>query len=470
MTGFGIDFGTTNSGAVELMPGGPLVFGDEDGAPLPSVVAIDKDTGHAIGGRQAWAQRYEREKDGRYHVIRSIKPYLGTDHQWPTNARTWTVEDVSAFVLRQLSDRARALGVADGIRAATFSVPVNTHANAKRVLKKAASQAGIEVRGFVSESTAAVFRYRRHLGHMRLVAVFDWGGGTLDVSVVGLRAGTVHELAVASTPIAGNAIDEEIARDLHRRIQTTRGTSLTFEQVSVHDRNTLILEAERVKVALSRAPEERVSTLYDGRLADLLVSRASLTAVVAPFVRQALELLDSTISRSGHSVDEIDQILMVGGTSQLWALRLALLEDQRFPTHYLADSPEWDVAHGAALLDAQPGSYEVGEDVALKLADGSLVPLLRSGDMVTHDKRALDLVLIEDAQEANVLIHRAVPGRPGHTITMTVPTLGFLEEELKLDYVVQPDLSVWVEGRGDRRGETRVTEIADLRFVYRLDV
>lgn len=470
MTGFGIDFGTTNSGAIGLDPGGRHLFGDELGAPLPSIVAIDRDTGHATGGREAWALRFELEKDGRYHVIRSIKPYLGTDQHWPTNARVWTVEDVTAFVLKQLSARARSTGVAGGIRAATFSVPVNTHSPAKRSLAKAASQAGIEVQGFVSESTAAVFRYLGLLGHMRHVAVFDWGGGTLDVSVVRLRSGAVHELAVASERIAGNAIDEEIARDFHRRLQIERGTSRRFEEVAVHDRNTLILEAERIKVALSRVPEERVVAMYDGRLADLLVSRESLKAVASTFVRQALEVLAGTIHQAGLSVDEIDQILMVGGTSQLWALRQALSDDARFPNHYMADSAEWDVAHGAALLNARPGNYEVGESVALKLADGSLVDLLKCGDAVTHVQRMLDLVLIEDTGEANLLFQRAIPGQPPTTSAMTVPTLGFLQEELKLEYIVQPDLSFVAKGRGMRTGKTSETELANLRFVYRLDV
>ena len=152
----GIDFGTTNTCAVSLHGSHAQVFGDEHGAPLPSIVAINRDTGHADCGRDVWERRFELERDGLHHVIRSIKPHLGEDRHWVTNTRRWTVEDVVARVLATLSDRAKRFGIVDGITRATLSVPVRTSAKEKRALAKAAHQAGIEVTGFVSESTAAV--------------------------------------------------------------------------------------------------------------------------------------------------------------------------------------------------------------------------------------------------------------------------------------------------------------------------
>lgn len=470
MKGFGIDFGTTNTCAVELDASTSHRFGDDAGNPLPSIVALDRDTGAAECGRATWERRFELERDGRYHVIRSIKPFLGEDRHWATNARAWTVEDVAAHVLTTLSERVRQFGVAAGIQRATFSVPVNTTARQKKALSNAARKAGIEVQGFVSESTAALFRYFPQLKHMRQVAVFDWGGGTLDVSVLSLRAGAVQELAVSSLRSAGNAIDEEIARELHRRIQVSRGGTEAFEAMSPHDRNTLIFEAERIKTRLKREQEVPMSAIYAGKQASLHVSQESLRGVVAPFVSQALDLLEATVHQAGCAVDDIDEIILVGGSSQLWALRQALSEDPRFPQHRIADAPDWDVGHGAAMLNARPGAYRLGESVSLGLADGTALDLLASGARVSHEPREIALVLIQDSREARLVFQRAIPGQPARTCGyLSVPTLGFLEEEVQLQYEVQPELSLHLKAEGVRKGQAQSLEVADLRFVYQLE-
>lgn len=470
MKGFGIDFGTTNTCAVELDGISSHQFGDEAGNPLPSIIAIDRDTGLAECGRSTWESRFELERDGRYHVIRSIKPFLGEDRHWATNTKAWSVERIAAQVLMSLSERVRQFGVAAGIQHATFSVPVNTTARQKRALADAARIAGITVQGFVSESTAALFRYFNEVRHMRQVAVFDWGGGTLDVSVLGLRAGAVRELAVSSLKSAGNAIDEEIARDLHRRIEESRGANEAFETMSPHDRNTLILEAERIKRRLKDRTQESMSAIYAGELATLDLSRESLRGVVAPFVTQALGLLERTIHEAGCAVEDIDEIIMVGGSSQLWALKEALSEDSRFPQHRIANAPDWDVAHGAAMLNARPGSYELAESVYLGLSDGTTIELLTSGSSVSHEPREINLVLVEDASQANLIFQRAVPGQPPRTCGyVSVPTLGFLQEDLRLRYEVEPELSLQMEAAGARCGQAKALEVADLRFLYRIE-
>src|SRR6266498_292576 len=145
MTSFGIDFGTTNSCAITPPGDRDHRFGDEQGRPLPSIVIIDKATGKAFGGRKAWEQRLEYTEQGGYHVITSIKGYLDTDFHWFTPVRKWTVPDVAAFVLGQLSDRAKRSGLAAGIRKATLGVPVGMSPRARRTLREAARIAGIEV-------------------------------------------------------------------------------------------------------------------------------------------------------------------------------------------------------------------------------------------------------------------------------------------------------------------------------------
>ena len=157
MAAFGIDFGTTTSGAVRLLAGRPQSFGDGEGGTLPSIVAVDIATGEPTGGRAVWNERFELEKQGNYHIIPSVKPYLGQDRRWSANGTLWTPTTAAAFVLKQLSEVARKR-LRDGITKATMSIPVGMSAAARRDLRKAASLAGIDVESFVAESTSAVFR------------------------------------------------------------------------------------------------------------------------------------------------------------------------------------------------------------------------------------------------------------------------------------------------------------------------
>ena len=156
MNHFGIDFGTTNSGAFEL--NSRQSYGDEEARPLPSIVVIDKATNRVFGGREAWNDRLSLTEKSNYHVIPSVKALLDTDQEWSGDQKRWTVPEVAAVVLRQLSEQARTAG---GISEAIFSIPVGMSPKARRNLRKAARLAGIQVTGFVKESTAAVIRYWR---------------------------------------------------------------------------------------------------------------------------------------------------------------------------------------------------------------------------------------------------------------------------------------------------------------------
>src|ERR1022692_1145852 len=112
MSIFGIDFGTTNSAAVKLAEhADPQYYGDEFGAPYPSIVAIDRATGEAVGGRKVWEGRERYIDSGQYHVIQSVKWKLGKEQVWATEQRTWTPQDVTSFIHKQLSDRALTLGL-----------------------------------------------------------------------------------------------------------------------------------------------------------------------------------------------------------------------------------------------------------------------------------------------------------------------------------------------------------------------
>ena len=218
MNDFGIDFGTTNSCAFEFNT--KQAYGDAEGRPLPSVVVIDKATDNVFAGREALQGRLALTENGNYHVISSVKSLLESDNEWYSARRRWTVSDVTAVILDQISERAQTAG---GIREAIFSIPVDMSPKARRALREAARIAGIKVNGFVKESTSALIRYWNDVKYCRNVVVFDWGGGTLDISTMEIEGQSIHELATRGAPIAGDWIDQDIARFVHTEIMKRRG-------------------------------------------------------------------------------------------------------------------------------------------------------------------------------------------------------------------------------------------------------
>jgi molecular chaperone DnaK len=467
---FGIDFGTTNSGAFELNSGQP--YGDEETRPLPSVVVIDKATNRAFGGRQAWKDRLALTEKGGYHVISSIKALLESDREWFSAERRWTVADVAAVVLKQLNERARTAG---GIQEATFSIPVGMSPKARRVLREAARRAGIQVRGFVKESTAALIRYWEQVKNCRHVVVFDWGGGTLDISVLELRGHGIHELATQGAPVAGDRIDDDLTRFVHHSIMKRRGGLKAIEEVPEPQRDDLRYRCESAKCNLATAEESEFSLFgYDGRNEKVTLTRALCRPVAEPHVRMALDLLSTTIAAAGMSTEAIDEIIIIGGCSQLWLFRELLRTDTRFRGRYtLADSPEWDVAKGAAIVNQNPGCFVLGESLALQLSDGTRFEMVAPGDTAGRAPRSVSVALVEDSRAANIIIDRRIENASERqtALQFSVPTQGFDLEEIRLDYLLTDDLTFRVVGRSFARnqGSKVERETGELRFRYVLD-
>lgn len=155
---FGIDFGTTNSATVGylVMDQEPEVFkyGDEEGRPIPSVIAIDKTTGQVFAGREAWDKKMELSESCEY--ISSIKTILDSEQTKTIAGREWTAVDMASEVFKHLRDNVRDRTGID-MEEATVAIPIGFSASKRTKLREAAEKAGIHITSFISEPTAAFF-------------------------------------------------------------------------------------------------------------------------------------------------------------------------------------------------------------------------------------------------------------------------------------------------------------------------
>jgi len=476
MTTFGIDFGTTNSTAVKLIEHGhPEKYGDDAGGPFPSIVAIDRATGEALAGRQVWENR-ERYSDGGNHiVVQSVKSLLAKDEVWTTEEGPWAPVDVASFVLKQLSERAEKLGL-EPIRKAAITIPVDFSPRSRQVLRAAAEAAGIEVSNFITESTAAFVRYLPQLGHCRYVAVFDWGGGTLDVSLLEIRSRTISELSTEVMEIAGDEIDKDLAAAIHRRVMESRGRSAPMESMSAPDRDNLRTKCERAKCQLSALDQfDVLLTSYDGAPLQYTVRRDWFESLISPHVDLATEVLIKAIEKAHLSYDAIDRVLVIGGSSKLRLLRERLRNDPRFSaTLQFSSDAEWDVATGAAILEQAPGNYETAESIGVVLSDNSFYEIVKGGERIDDATRHLRVSLVEDARQANIILaKRASTTKNGAVepfLSFGVDTLGFDLEPLELSYGINRDLVFRVRAESGARGRSSAVqnEYSKLRFTYHL--
>jgi molecular chaperone DnaK len=476
MVSFGIDFGTTNSAAVKCVDNiEPLRFGDDAGRPFPSIVAIDKGLGEAECGRHVWENRDEYIESGNYHVVRSVKWNLGTNKVWETESRIWTAEDVAAEILKKLSIRADTLGL-EPITHGVISIPVGYPPAARAALRRAASQAGIRVSAFVTESTAALIRYLPALRHCHHVAVFDWGGGTLDISVLKIDGQKVYEIATEGMDIAGDAIDLDFAKAIHARTMGLRGQNIAFESMPSIDRDNLRIKCETAKCQLSSQESTQILlTSYGGQTLNEKVDRTWFESLISAHVDLAVELLSKTIERAKLSFDAINRLIVIGGSSNLRLLHSTLSTDKRFAGAILtSDGAEWAVAEGAAMVEGSKGGYETAESIGIILSDNSYYELIQPGERVSASPRNVSLSLVEDSRQANIIIAKrgleGHDGTPARILEFGVGTLGFDLEHIDLSYSISDDLILRVEAlsRALGSGSRGVREYDKLRFGYHL--
>jgi molecular chaperone DnaK len=485
--GFGIDFGTTNSAVVYDQT---TLLDTGGNRPFPSVVAIDNVTGDVLCGHQAKERRGELS-DGDWTVITSVKRHLDRGTVFRAGARTFAPRQIAAELFKALATHVRAnvhRSRGESLGAAVVSIPVGFAPARRRMLREAAHDVGVSVADFVSEPTAAYFGCKELLGDASRVAVFDWGGGTLDVCVLAVRDGQVVELAAEGREEAGDDLDLAIAHWAHRRIVSGDPDAPPFEAVPGSDRDRLLQACEAAKIELSDAARSEVGEdlstdirlgNYLGRVVVEPLSCATLSELASGMIRRAIQTLDIALQRAAQKDGNlaVDCVLLTGGSSKL--VSLERLVHERFPGRCIpAPNPSWAVAQGASWLSTNAGSYQLAQHLCLVLSDGVGHVLARPGDAFDGTPRPYHLGLVEDADTAELVFAEALDDeRSSHTSrrmrqigNLAVPMQGFWEERLRLEATLTRDLTFRVDAQSENGNaeDRRSWEFPQLQFAYRL--
>ena len=337
----GIDLGTTNSlvsvyrnGRAELLP-------NEWGQLLtPSCVGVLEDGTVTVG-----AVAKERLITHPGETAASFKTWMGTQKEFLLGGKVFLPHELSALVLRKLTQTAReALG--EEIEEAVISVPAYFNDNQRCATRLAAQLAGLPVKRLINEpSAAALCHSRAALREEQRLLIVDFGGGTLDVSVVDCFENMVEIVAIAgNNRLGGNDIDRAIAAYFCEQ------TGLTWSALSPQQQRQLLSLAEKGKIGLSKAGGRGCVLVcqMDGETFSVPLDRETLSAVCQPIFQQVKEVIVRAIRDSSIPISAIQDVILVGGSSQLGVFvdYLEALFSKR-PT--LAEHPEHTVALGVGL-------------------------------------------------------------------------------------------------------------------------
>ena len=346
----GIDLGTTNSCiAVQEGDQTTIIANSEGMRTTPSVVAFTKE-GERLVGQLAKRQAIVNAD----HTIMSIKREMGTDYRVDIDGKKYSPQEISAMILQKLKrDAEDYLG--EPVTQAVITVPAYFTDAQRQATKDAGSIAGLEVLRIINEPTAACLAYGENKKEEHKILVFDLGGGTFDVSILDVGEGVFEVLATAGdNRLGGDDWDNRIVDWMTAEFKKSEGIDLKNDRMAMQ---RLREAAEKAKVELSSMTETTISLPFitanqsGPKHLEMKLTRAKFEEMTADLMDRTITPTKRALEDSGLKANEIDKILLVGGSTRMPMVQKKIVELLgKEPTKGI--NPDECVAAGAAIQGA----------------------------------------------------------------------------------------------------------------------
>lgn len=467
---YGIDFGTTNSVLARATATGTEAIILDDQLPgewqatgfdkvLPSVIGFDHGDQPVFGWR---AKTHEGAK------LEAVKRLFATEDQAVIGSQKLDVETAAAIFFRHIQQRAAASGLMERLDRAVVTIPANSRGKARYRTKLSAGLAGIEVSALINEPTAAAMAHAQAIGQNQRILVFDWGGGTLDVTVLEAVNGVfIEETSKGIQRLGGIDLDRKFMETLLPKIPGSDGWR-PLEQ------GLFRVSLERAKIALSSGDVAHVALPRGGTME---VTRAQFVEAVGSLLNRTREPVETCLR---ESAGRIDHLVMVGGSSKIPSVQ-AMIADLVGTEPDTRIDPMTAIAEGAAIADAilqgiiTDLQFFVGTEHALGTVvhnssdppEGGFSVLI--GRNTKYPAKATDgYVPGNDFQEeVNVEVIEGDPDKPiGHedNVVLKSWSVALPEKRLKMDaafditYLYDVDGILHVTARDRRTGQVFMDE------------
>ncbi len=343
----GIDLGTTNSCVSVIEGGEPVVIANAEGArTTPSVVAFSKD-GERMVGNVAKRQAITNPE----RTISSIKRHMGSDYKVDIDGKNYTPQEISAIILQKLKADAESY-LGDKVTEAVITVPAYFTDAQRQATKDAGKIAGLEVKRIINEPTAAALAFGIDKEDDQKVMVYDLGGGTFDVSIIEMGDGVQEVLATAgNNRLGGDDFDKKIMDWIVAEFKKEQGVDLSTDKMAMQ---RVKEAAEKAKIDLSGMTTAQISLPFitadatGPKHLEMQLTRAKFNEMTADLVEATMGPVRQAMKDSGLSMNDIDKVLLVGGSTRIPAVQEAI---QKFSGKepFKGINPDECVAMGAAL-------------------------------------------------------------------------------------------------------------------------
>ncbi|HMZ80091.1 MAG TPA: molecular chaperone DnaK, partial [Acidobacteriota bacterium] len=334
----GIDLGTTNS-VVAVMEGGePVVITNAEGArTTPSVVAFTKD-GNRLVGQVAKRQAVTNPENTIYSIKRfmgrrfnevsgeiaqvpfSVQPASNGDVRVMAGSKEWAPPELSAMVLQKLKTAAEEY-LGQPVTEAVITVPAYFNDAQRQATKDAGRIAGLDVKRIVNEPTAAALAYGLDKKKEEIIAVFDFGGGTFDISILEVGEGVVEVKATnGDTHLGGDDIDKRLIEWIISEFKKDQGIDISADKMALQ---RLKEAAEKAKMELSSALETEINLPFITADASgpkhlvMRLTRAKFESLVDDILRRTLEPCRLAMEDAGMKPSQIHEVVLVGGSTRI---------------------------------------------------------------------------------------------------------------------------------------------------------
>ncbi len=491
---FGLDFGTTNSLA-SIVVGEKMLslVNEDDQMPHPSVIRYHGD--EVVVGRAAKNAIETTDVGVIGDFVRSPKRYLGSGEKIHVGGVARGVSDVVAEILRYVRDDARQRNIAgESFERAVMTIPVNAVGRARRDLREAALKAGLHIHQFVQEPFAALYghlrsfpNFRRRLADLegQVVLVFDWGGGTLDLTLCKITKGMLVQIqSKGDNTVGGDRFDDRLiryAKNEHMRQYGIDGVANEFP----HAEAKLIAQCETAKIALSERSNATIavahylkSTVPDHTL-EVKIARGKLVDLTRDIVDAGMRNIDEILESTGVNQASIALCLATGGMVRMPYIRERLLErfdPLRVPKiddgdRIISQGAAWIAHDGVRLTLAKPFELLLGDDnYSTLVSEGTELPLENESFAFPFKAYCVDprdgYGKFQFARP--VWPDRNLPGDPRRTYATLLVAVDEeaapLTERLNIDVNIDHDLVATVAAYSSMMGHSSKREIHNLEF------
>ncbi|MBU0980723.1 MAG: molecular chaperone DnaK [Nanoarchaeota archaeon] len=317
----GIDLGTSNSAAAFMEAGRPKIIPSAEGATqygkaFPSVVAFTKDNQLLVG--EPARRQTVSNPDG---TVLAAKRKMGTTYKYKLYGKEYTPQQISAFLLQKIKKDAEEF-LGEKVEKAVITVPAYFDDNQRQATKDAGTIAGLDVVRIVNEPTAASLAYGIDKQEKELkILVYDFGGGTLDVTIMEFGDGVFEVKSTSGdTSLGGTDMDNAVVEWLASEFKKTEGIDLTKDRMAMQ---RLREAAEKAKIELSTVLETDINlpfvtaTNEGPKHLNVKLTRAQLESLVMPLIEKTRQSVEQAMKDAKLKKDDINKIIMVGGPTRM---------------------------------------------------------------------------------------------------------------------------------------------------------